>query len=159
MTYVWSAALENNITGVTTVPGRAVRVTLCQAWKLKRLIMNEYRTEMFLLTGDELHVIRKKSVMETVGANEDGLTGNLEYWKAGSQVLTTTPMATNAAKEQMIVPPRPLLGRLWAPPSRPSSPPTRLVSPQSEAIEMRALSPPYNSTSSLYPILENESHV
>jgi len=156
MTYVWSAALENNMTGVTTVPGTAVRVTLCQAWVLKRLIVNEYRTEMFLLTGDELHVVREESVMETVGADEDGLTGNLEYTLAGSQVLPTAPMGTNAAEGQIIVPPRPLLGRLWASPSRPSSPPTRPLSPQSEVVEMRALSPPCNSTSSLYPILENE---
>jgi len=83
---------------------------------------------------------------------------NLEYTPAHSQTLTTAPLAlVNAPIEgHIVIPPCPnssAVGHPWSPLNQPSSPPSRLISSQLDT-EREML--PYNLTSSLYPILENE---
>jgi len=64
LSYTWEVSLQNNITGVITCPGRTARVTWGQAWRFRRLMTREFTTEVYLLTGSELRVVRSEGVEE-----------------------------------------------------------------------------------------------
>jgi len=74
VTFTWSVSIQNNITGVVTCPGRTVHVTWSQAWRFRRLMTPEFRTEVYLLTGDELRVVRSEG-----GIEEQAVDGPVEY--------------------------------------------------------------------------------
>jgi len=74
--YTWSVSVQNNITGVVTCPGRTAHVTWSQAWRFRRLMRREFRTEIYLLTGDELRVVRSE---EGVEEEPVGMGGIAEY--------------------------------------------------------------------------------
>jgi len=60
VTYTWSVSVQNSITGVITHPGRTAHVTWSQAGRFRRLMKREFRTEVYLLTGSELRVVRSE---------------------------------------------------------------------------------------------------
>jgi len=67
VTYTWSVSVQNSITGVITCPGRTVHVT-CAV-----LMKPEFRTEVYLLTGSELRVVRSE------GGEEQPVGGPVVY--------------------------------------------------------------------------------
>jgi len=70
VTYIWSMSVQNNITGVITCPGRTAHVTWSQAWRFRLLMTRAFRTEVYLLTRDELRVVRSERGIEEQA--EDG---------------------------------------------------------------------------------------
>jgi len=74
VTYTWNMSVKNSITGVTTNPGCTTHVTWGQAWHFRRLMKREFRTEVYLLTGDELRVVRSE-----VGIEERTEEGPVEF--------------------------------------------------------------------------------
>jgi len=70
VTYTWSVSVQNNITGVITCPGRTAHVTWSQGWRFPRQMTREFRTEVYLLTGNELRVVRSEGGIEEQA--EDG---------------------------------------------------------------------------------------
>jgi len=73
VTYTWSVSVQNSITGVITCPGRTAHVTWSQAWRFRRHMKREFRTEVYLLTGNELRVVKSE------GGEEQPVGGPVEY--------------------------------------------------------------------------------
>jgi len=65
--------VENNITGVVTCPGHTAHVTWSQAWRFRKLMTREFRTEIYLLNGDELRVARSEGGIEEQPMDVGGL--------------------------------------------------------------------------------------
>jgi len=74
VTYTCSVSVQINITGITTCPGRTAHVTWIQAWRFRELMKREFRTEVYLLTGDEVRVVRSEG-----GIEEQPLDGSVEF--------------------------------------------------------------------------------
>jgi len=95
ITFTCTASLENFITGVVSWPDRSVRVSLRQAWILRELLQTEFRTELYLLTGDELRVLRVETDKPTDGEGNGGGDGEggespTDYSPNQSQILQPT---------------------------------------------------------------------
>jgi len=74
ITFTWEVSVQNNITGVITCSGRTAHVTWVQAWRFRRLRAREFRTEVYLLTGSELRVVRSEG-----GEEQPALEPVVEY--------------------------------------------------------------------------------
>jgi len=71
---------------------RSVRVSWRQAWILRELLQTEFKTELYLLTGDELRVLRAETDEPTDGDGNGGRDGNggespTDYSPNQSQIL------------------------------------------------------------------------
>jgi len=157
LTFVGRYALENNVTGLHVGIKSRVRVSAAQGYKLKRMLKGEKKTQMYLMAGKELKIVREENTVE------NGLVHMIHEEFNPSHSVTMLPSAPGEVesgyKHQLAgtLPPvsslsRPVLSlscpvsplsRQISPPPRPLYPPTRL--PQSIS---------YSSTLPIYLVIE-----
>jgi len=119
--------VQNNITGVVTCPGRTAHVTWSQAWRFRKLMTREFRTEIYLLTGDELRMVRSEGGSEEQPMDVGGTMENspVHSPRGGLAVSGLHFFVPTASRPNSVSP--------LTVESRPTSPATTVV---------RALSPP-----------------
>jgi len=152
VTFTCTGSLENNITGVISCPERSVSVSWRQAWILRQLLQTEFRTELYLLTGDDLRVLRAETNEQTDedendAGHDDGGDSPTHYSPIQSQINISCAATQHP----------PNSGRSLSPPSRlisPSTVATARPRPSGDDIEMQTVyASVHAKPSKIYPRL------